>query len=80
MTDTSRSASSAADRGSSTLRAALMVALMAVIAAATLLLVGLALPDWLLFTMTKAAAFGLVALGIVHLMRGGLVSFGQGLV
>ena len=37
-------------------------------------------PPWLLFTMTKAAGYGLVALGIVLLMRGGVVSFGQGLV
>lgn len=41
---------------------------------------GLALPNWLLFTLTRAMAYGLVALGIVSLMRGGLVSFGQGLV
>lgn len=41
---------------------------------------GLAFPNWLLFTMTRAMAYGLVALGIVSLMRGGLVSFGQGLV
>ncbi len=64
----------------SPLRAALLTALMAVIAAVALILLGLALPAWLLFTMTKAGAYGLVALGIVHLMRGGLVSFGQGLV
>ncbi|MBP5855422.1 branched-chain amino acid ABC transporter permease [Marivibrio halodurans] len=35
---------------------------------------------WILFTATKAIGYGLVALGIITLMRGGLVSFGQGLV
>lgn len=51
-----------------------------VVVAAILVFGGLALPNWLLFTLTRAMAFGLVALGIVALMRGGLVSFGQGLV
>lgn len=41
---------------------------------------GLVLPTWLLFTVTKAIGYGLVALGLIALMRGGLVSFGQGLV
>jgi branched-chain amino acid transport system permease protein len=41
---------------------------------------GLLLPKWLLFLCTMAAANGIVALGIVLLMRGGVVSFGQGLV
>jgi ABC-type branched-subunit amino acid transport system permease subunit len=50
------------------------------VVAIALILAGLALPNWLLFTMTRAMAFGLVALGIISLMRGGLVSFGQGLV
>ncbi|MFW5834499.1 MAG: branched-chain amino acid ABC transporter permease [Pseudomonadota bacterium] len=45
-----------------------------------LLALGTQLPNWLLFTVTKAAGYGLVALGIVLLMRGGVVSFGQGLV
>ena len=49
-------------------------------AAVALLALGLVLPDWLLFTVTKAIGTGLVALGLVALMRGGLVSFGQGLV
>ena len=49
-------------------------------AGAVLLLGATMLPPWLLFTMTKAAGYGLVALGIVLLMRGGVVSFGQGLV
>ena len=38
------------------------------------------LPKWLIFLMTMAAANGLVSLGIVGLMRGGVVSFGQGMV
>jgi branched-chain amino acid transport system permease protein len=53
--------------------------LLALASAAVFVAIGFALPAWLLFTMTKAIAFGLVALGIVALMRGGLVSFGQGL-
>ena len=57
----------------------LRTVLLAAIAAAAFVALGFALPAWLLFTMTKAIAFGLVALGIVALMRGGLVSFGQGL-
>ena len=52
---------------------------VALVAAVALSALGAVLPAWLLFTMTKAIAFGLVALGIVALMRGGLVSFGQGL-
>ncbi len=47
--------------------------------AAIFVAIGFALPAWLLFTMTKAISYGLIALGIVALMRGGLVSFGQGL-
>ncbi|MGJ7487122.1 branched-chain amino acid ABC transporter permease [Variovorax sp. LT2P21] len=57
----------------------------------TVLLVGLAfivglvvagafMPKWLTFLLTMAASHGLVSLGIVLLMRGGVVSFGQGLV
>ena len=38
------------------------------------------LPKWLIFLLTMAAANGLVSLGIVGLMRGGVVSFGQGMV
>jgi ABC-type branched-subunit amino acid transport system permease subunit len=45
-----------------------------------LLAAGLAAPKWLLFLATMSAANGIVALGIVLLMRGGVVSFGQGLV
>lgn len=52
---------------------------LAALAAAVFAAIGAALPLWLLFTLTKAIAYGLIALGIVGLMRGGLVSFGQGL-
>jgi ABC-type branched-subunit amino acid transport system permease subunit len=41
---------------------------------------GLFAPKWFLFTCTMAAANGIVALGVVLMMRGGVVSFGQGLV
>ena len=40
---------------------------------------GAMLPQWLMFLLTVAFAKGLVSLGIVALMRGGLVAFGQGL-
>ena len=45
-----------------------------------LALAGLLMPKWLTFLITMAAAQGLVSLGIVLLMRGGVVSFGQGMV
>ena len=45
-----------------------------------LLAAGLLAPKWLLSLATMAAANGIVSLGIVLLMRGGVVSFGQGLV
>jgi ABC-type branched-subunit amino acid transport system permease subunit len=45
-----------------------------------LLLAGLAAPRWLLSLGTLSAASGLVSLGVVVMMRGGVVSFGQGLV
>ncbi len=48
--------------------------------AAALLAAGLFMPKWLTFLLTMAASHGLVSLGIVLLMRGGVVSFGQGLV
>ena len=41
---------------------------------------GLFSPKWLTFLITMAAANGLVSLGIVGLMRGGVVPFGQGMV
>jgi len=44
-----------------------------------LIVTGLLLPDWAMFLATMAFAKGLVALGVVCLMRSGLVSFGQGL-
>jgi branched-chain amino acid transport system permease protein len=50
------------------------------IAVAALLLAGLAAPNWLLSLGTLSAASGLVSLGVVLMMRGGVVSFGQGLV
>src|ERR1700691_3926451 len=48
------------------------------IAFAALAIAGYAMPNWLVLVATLAFAKGLVALGIVALMRGGLVSFGQG--
>lgn len=45
-----------------------------------LIAVGAFLPKWLTFLLTMAASHGLVSLGIIFLMRGGVVSFGQGLV
>ena len=52
---------------------------IALVALVGLILGGLALPEWAMFLVTIALAKGLVALGLVALMRGGLVSFGQGL-
>ncbi len=48
--------------------------------AVLMLAAGAAMPRWLTFLLTMAAAQGLVSLGIVLLMRCGVVSFGQGLV
>lgn len=45
-----------------------------------LTLAGAIMPKWLTFLITMAAANGLVSLGIVVLMRGGVVPFGQGMV
>lgn len=47
---------------------------------AVLCLAGWVMPRWLTFLITMAAANGLVSLGIVGLMRGGVVPFGQGMV
>ena len=47
--------------------------------AATLLAALFVLPSWLVSLSTAALARGIIALGIVLLMRSGLVSFGQGL-
>jgi branched-chain amino acid transport system permease protein len=44
-----------------------------------LLLIGPFLPQWLLFLITISFGKGLVVLGLLLLMRTGLVSFGQGL-
>jgi ABC-type branched-subunit amino acid transport system permease subunit len=52
---------------------------LAVAAMAGLALLGRVLPNWCVFLATMSFAKGLVALGLVVLMRGGLVSFGQGL-
>ncbi|HVL59248.1 MAG TPA: branched-chain amino acid ABC transporter permease [Burkholderiaceae bacterium] len=54
-------------------RAALLVAAAALLAAAPLA------PQWLVFLLTLALAKGLLVLGLLLLMRTGLVSFGQGL-
>lgn len=45
----------------------------------TLALLGLYVPAWLTYLVTIAAGNALVSLGIVTLMRGGVVSFGQGM-
>src|SRR6185295_5268095 len=47
---------------------------------ALLAALGAMAPKWLLFLLTMAAGNGLVSLGIVGLMRGGVVPFGQGMV
>ncbi len=47
---------------------------------AVLAVTGFFSPKWLTFLITMAAANGLVSLGIVGLMRGGVVPFGQGMV
>jgi branched-chain amino acid transport system permease protein len=46
---------------------------------AALLIAAPWLPSWLMFLLTVAFAKGLVVLGLVVMMRAGLVSFGQGL-
>ncbi len=56
------------------------VPLIGILFTVVLAVAGLAMPKWLTFLMTMAAAQGLVSLGIVLLMRGGVVSFGQGMV
>ena len=48
-------------------------------ALAGLLALGTVLPSWVVFLLTVALAKGLVVLGLVVMMRAGLVSFGQGL-
>ena len=51
----------------------------ALLAFVALALLGRVLPHWFVLVATLAFAKGLVALGLVVLMRGGLVSFGQGI-
>lgn len=53
--------------------------LLAFASGAALLVAGLWLPSWLLFLLTLVASHGIVSVGILIAMRGGLVSFGQGL-
>ena len=53
---------------------------LGVLAFAALAVAGFLSPKWLTFLITMAAANGLVSLGIVGLMRGGVVPFGQGMV
>ena len=56
-----------------------MNAIIALGAFLALALAGFLLPGWLVFLAVVGFAKGLVALGLILLMRGGLVSFGQGL-
>lgn len=49
------------------------------VAAAALALAPLALSEWVVFLLTIALAKGMVVLGVVLLLRGGLISFGHGL-
>ena len=53
---------------------------LGVAACVVLVLAGLVMPRWLTFLLTMAAANGLASLGIVVLMRGGVVPFGQGMM
>ena len=46
---------------------------------ALLLVAGTLMPSWLVFLLTVAFAKSLVVLGLLVMMRAGLVSFGQGL-
>lgn len=57
----------------------LPVYVSAIIAFIVLAAGSLILPDWAMFLFAMALAKGLVCLGIVGMMRGGVVSFGQGL-
>jgi len=56
------------------------VVLLAAGAFVLLAAAGYVFPRWLTFLLTMAAGNGLVSLGIVALMRGGVVPFGQGMV
>lgn len=55
------------------------VVIAAALALIALIVSGVYLPAWAMFLVTMAFAKGLVALGVICLMRAGLVSFGQGL-
>jgi branched-chain amino acid transport system permease protein len=48
--------------------------------AGVLIVAGWFMPKWLTFLITMAAANGMVSLGIVMLMRAGVVPFGQGMM
>ena len=54
--------------------------LLALVVFLALAAAGWMFPRWLTFLLTMAAGNGLVSLGIVGLMRGGVVPFGQGMV
>ncbi len=56
------------------------VSLVCALALAVMLGLGLILPKWLVFLATIALANGLVSLGIMLMMRCGVVPFGQGMV
>lgn len=53
---------------------------LGVLAFVLLAALGWVAPKWLTYLVTMAAGHGLVSLGIVALMRGGVVPFGQGMV
>jgi ABC-type branched-subunit amino acid transport system permease subunit len=61
-------------------RSANQVLLVAALALAAMLLAGFLAPKWLVSLGTIALANGLVSLGILVMMRSGVVPFGQGLV
>jgi ABC-type branched-subunit amino acid transport system permease subunit len=69
-----------AKQPASTLPAHGRTVVFGVLAFAVLAVAGYFSPKWLTFLITMAAANGLVSLGIVGLMRGGVVPFGQGMV
>ena len=52
---------------------------IAALLAAALIVAGALLPEWMLYTASITLAKGLVVLGLVLLLRMGLVSFGQGM-
>ena len=61
-------------------RSANQVLLVAAVALVAMLLAGFVAPKWLVSLGTIALANGLVSLGILIMMRSGVVPFGQGLV